>query len=73
VPSGPPGTLTLSVLPWGEVFIDGKKLGVSPPLRSVPVPPGKHQVELRNASFPVHKQTLNVKPGESIIVSHRFR
>jgi class 3 adenylate cyclase len=73
VPSGPPGTLQLSVLPWGEVFIDGKKLGVSPPLRSVPVSPGKHQVELRNASFPAHRQTLNVKPGESIIVSHRFR
>jgi hypothetical protein len=54
------------------VFIDGKKLGVSPPLRSVPIAPGKHQVELRNASFPAHRQTLNVKPGESIIVSHRF-
>jgi hypothetical protein len=66
-------TLTLSVLPWGEVYIDGKKLGVSPPLRSVPVAPGKHQVEFRNASFPAHRQTLNVKPGESIIVSHRFR
>jgi class 3 adenylate cyclase len=72
VPSGPPGTLQISVLPWGEVFIDGKKLGVSPPLRSVPIAPGKHQVELRNASFPAHRQTLNVKPGESIIVSHRF-
>jgi class 3 adenylate cyclase len=70
---GPPGTLQLSVLPWGEVFIDGKKLGVSPPLHSVPITPGKHQVELRNASFPAHRQTLNVKPGESIIVSHRFR
>jgi hypothetical protein len=42
-------------------------------LHSVPITPGKHQVELRNASFPAHRQTLNVKPGESIIVSHRFR
>jgi len=73
VPSGPPGTLQVSVLPWGEVFVDGKKLGVSPPLHSVPLSPGKHQVELRNASFPAHRQTLNVKPGQSIIVSHRFR
>jgi class 3 adenylate cyclase len=73
VPAGPPGTLQISVLPWGEVFVDGKKLGVSPPLHSVPLSPGKHQVELRNASFPAHRQTLNVKPGESIIVSHRFR
>jgi class 3 adenylate cyclase len=73
IASGPPGTLQISVLPWGEVFVDGKKLGVSPPLHSVPISPGKHQVELRNASFPAHRQTLNVKPGESIIVSHRFR
>ena len=70
---GPPGTLQISVLPWGEVFIDGKKLGVSPPLHSVPITPGKHQIELRNGSFPAHRQTLSVKPGESIIVSHRFR
>jgi class 3 adenylate cyclase len=73
IASGPPGTLQISVLPWGEVFVDGRKLGVSPPLHSVPISPGKHQVELRNASFPAHRQTLNVKPGESIIVSHRFR
>ncbi len=70
---GPPGTLQISVLPWGEVFVDGKKLGVSPPLHSVPITPGKHQIELRNGSFPAHRQTLSVKPGESIIVSHRFR
>jgi len=70
---GPPGSLQLSVLPWGEVFVDGKKLGVSPPLHSVPITPGKHQLEVRNGSFPAHRQTLNVKPGESIIVSHRFR
>ncbi len=64
--------VTLSVLPWAEVYVDGRKLGVSPPLHSIPLAAGKHQIELRNGSFPVHRATLDAKPGQSIIVRHRF-
>jgi len=60
-------------LPWAEVFVDGTRQGVSPPLRSVPLKPGKHRVELRNTSFPPHVETVELKPGTEISIKHRFR
>src|SRR6266581_3691946 len=66
-------TLNIVALPWAEVFVDGTRQGVSPPLRSIPLRPGKHRVELRNGSFPAHVQTVELKPGTELSVTHRFR
>lgn len=66
-------TLTIVALPWAEVFVDGTRQGVSPPLRSIPLKPGRHRVELRNTSFPAHVQTVELKPGTEISITHRFR
>jgi class 3 adenylate cyclase len=67
------GTLQLAILPWGEVFVNGKSRGVSPPLRSVEVPPGTHTVEVRNTSFPTHTRRVEVRAGEPVRIRHRFR
>jgi hypothetical protein len=66
-------TLNIVALPWAEVFVDGARQGVSPPLRSIPLRPGRHRVELRNGSFPAHVQTVELKPGTEISITHRFR
>ena len=60
-------------LPWAEVYVDGARQGVSPPLRSIPIKPGKHRVELRNSSFPSHFETVDVRSGAEISIRHRFR
>src|SRR6266581_2344048 len=74
VPAPPrEATLNIVALPWAEVFVDGTRQGVSPPLRSIPIRPGKHRVELRNGSFPAHVQTVELKPGTELSVTHRFR
>jgi len=65
--------LELAVLPWGEVLIDGRSRGVSPPLRTLDIPAGSHTIELRNSTFPSHVEKLNVKAGEAIRIRHRFR
>ena len=62
----------LAVLPWGEVLIDGKSRGVSPPLRTLEIPPGPHTIELRNSTFPSHVQKVEVKSGEAVRIRHRF-
>ena len=67
------GTIQLAILPWGEVFVNGKSRGVSPPLRSVEVPPGTHTVEVRNTSFPTHTRRVEVRAGEPVRIRHRFR
>jgi hypothetical protein len=67
------GTINIIALPWAEVFIDGARQGVSPPLKAIPLKAGKHRVELRNGSFPPHVQTVDLRPGAEINVTHRFR
>jgi class 3 adenylate cyclase len=67
------GALQLTVLPWGEVFVDGKSRGVSPPLRTIELPPGVHVVEVRNTAFPSFAQRIEVRSGEAIRFRHQFR
>ena len=67
------GTVQLAILPWGEVFVDGKRRGVSPPLRSFEVSAGTHTIEVRNTSFPSHAQRVEVRAGEPVRIRHHFR
>jgi class 3 adenylate cyclase len=66
-------TVTLAIAPWGEVLIDGKVRGVSPPLNSVELSPGRHTIEIRNTTFPSHVEQLELRPGEKVRVRHLFR
>jgi class 3 adenylate cyclase len=71
--SAAPGRLELAVAPWGEVLVDGKSRGLSPPLRVLELSPGAHTIEIRNSTFPAHKARVEVKPGAAIKIQHRFR
>jgi class 3 adenylate cyclase len=68
-----PGVIQFAILPWGEVFVNGKSRGVSPPLRSLEVPPGTHTIEVRNTTFPTLSQRVEVRSGEPVRIRHRFR
>jgi class 3 adenylate cyclase len=67
------GRLELAVAPWGEVLVDGKSRGVSPPLRVLDVSAGAHTIEIRNSTFPAHVEEVQVKSGEAVRIRHRFR
>jgi hypothetical protein len=66
-------TVSLGISPWGEVYVDGNKVGVSPPLNSIEVALGKHQIEIRNTTFSPYRQTVDVQPGEQLKIKHKFR
>jgi class 3 adenylate cyclase len=70
---GAPGRLEIVAAPWGEVLVNGKSRGRSPPLLVLEVPPGAHTVEIRNSTFPAHVARVEVKPGEAVKIQHRFR
>jgi class 3 adenylate cyclase len=72
-PSGELARVELAVAPWGEVLVDGKSRGVSPPLRTLDIPAGSHTIEIRNSTFPSHVERVNVKAGEAIRIRHRFQ
>lgn len=65
--------IAVAALPWAEVYLDGRLQGVSPPLRSLPAAPGKHEIELRNSAFPAHVETVDLKPGGRVTIRYRFR
>ncbi|HUX89488.1 MAG TPA: adenylate/guanylate cyclase domain-containing protein [Gallionellaceae bacterium] len=70
--TGAAAVMSLVVLPWGEVYLDGRMQGVSPPLIELQVAPGKHEIEIRNSNFPVYKQTIQPKVGEKLNIKHTF-
>jgi hypothetical protein len=67
-----PGTVKLAVQPWGEVYVDGSKRGISPPLKSLRLAPGKHRIEIRNGQFEPHKETIEVKSGAESTIRYVF-
>jgi hypothetical protein len=67
-----PATLSLNIRPWGEVYVDGKKVGVTPPLHHIEVPSGTRQIVVRNANAPPFRATLEFQPNTLMQVSHRF-
>lgn len=70
--ASPTGTITLAISPWGEVYLDGKKKGVSPPLMTLKVSPGKHTIEVLNTEFTGYKETVDIKAQEMIKIKHKF-
>ena len=72
-PEIPPATVALSISPWGEVFVNGKLRGVSPPLKNLKLSPGKYKIEVRNTTFAPHAETLEVKSRDEVTVRHKFQ
>ena len=66
------GFVALAVSPWGEVVINGASRGVSPPLTRIALPPGVHAVEIRNGAAPPLTARVEVRPGQTVALQHRF-
>ncbi len=48
----------LQIQPWGVVYVDGVDRGVSPPVKRLVLPPGKHTIRIANPNF--HDRVLEV-------------
>ena len=62
----------LVVKPWGTVYVDGKERGVSPPLKRLVLPSGKHKIRIVNPNFPDHYMDVNLSKGKSGTIEHDF-
>ena len=69
---GPTALVMLAVSPWGEVLVDGKSMGVSPPLSELELTPGAHRVEIRNGEFTPHLVMLQLESNQTIRIKHKF-
>jgi eukaryotic-like serine/threonine-protein kinase len=66
------GVLQIAVAPWGQVEVNGQAAGVTPPLTSLTLPVGTHQIVIRNADFPPYTATVVVDAQRGAVVKHRF-
>ena len=69
---GATASVNLAINPWGEVYLDGIKQGVSPPLDILHVTPGEHDIEIRNTTFPPYLLSIQVKADEQMKIRHKF-
>ena len=67
-----PGTLRLAIRPWGEVYVDGKRIGVTPPLRKITLKPGKRKIVVRNAHFLPYSAIIDIKSESYLHIAHHF-
>ena len=73
-PAAPPprGVVRIAVSPWGEVEVDGKPAGASPPLTELSLPEGRHQIVIRNTDLPPLSMVANVTADQPVVVKHKF-
>lgn len=68
----PTGTLRIAISPWGEVEVDGRPAGTSPPLTELNLPAGRHQIVVRNTDLPPYSTSVNVTADQPVTLKHKF-
>ena len=73
---GGPGPKTakvvLAVSPWGEIYIDGKLHGTTPPITTLALAPGRYRIEVRNPSQPPRIVLVTLQAGNVQRIRHDF-
>jgi serine/threonine-protein kinase len=64
--------VTIAVSPWGQVEVDGKPAGTTPPLARLQLPVGTHQIVVRNDDFPAYSTSITVTEDKPVVLRHRF-
>jgi hypothetical protein len=66
-------SVRLAVRPWGEVTVDGRRVGITPPLKVLQLRPGKHVIAISNGTLPAYRRELAVHPDLApITLAHDF-
>ena len=71
-PAGPGATASLALRPWGEVIVDGRPIGVSPPMTQLELSAGHHRIEVRHATAPPWQTDIDVPAPAPIRIEHTF-
>jgi len=70
--TGPTAVVLLAISPWGEVFVDGKPAGASPPMSELELTVGKHRIEVRNGNFKPYQEDVDLTSNQTTKIKHKF-
>ena len=70
----PGGTarLIVAVSPRGEIYVDGKHHGTTPPITTLDLEPGMHRIEVRSGSRKPYLTYMTVQAGDVRRIRHDF-
>ena len=66
------GFVQLAVTPWGQVEVNGRAMGTTPPLTRLSLPAGSHQIVVRNGESPAFTASITVSEDKPVTLRHRF-
>ncbi len=67
------GTLRVELIGgWGTVFVNGLEKGTVPPVLSLGLPAGQHDIEIRNPAMATEKRLVTVNAGKTVVLRHSF-
>ena len=66
------GLLRIAISPWGELEVDGKPAGTSPPLTELNLPEGRHQIVVRNTDLPSYSTAVTVTADQPVVLKYKF-
>jgi eukaryotic-like serine/threonine-protein kinase len=67
-----PAKLTIAVSPRGELYIDGKHHGATPPITTLDLEPGLHRIEIRSGSRKPYLTYMTLEAGDERRIRHDF-
>ena len=65
-------TYRLSIKPWGEIYVDGVRRGISPPLKTLTLTGGAHTIRIDNPDFPSRRIDVDAGMDTSTRIDHDF-
>ncbi|SFE00471.1 serine/threonine-protein kinase [Paracidovorax konjaci] len=66
------GRVILRIMPWGNVTVDRIPAGTTPPLTQLTLAEGFHRIEISNPASETIVRMVQVRRGESVVVTHKF-
>ncbi|AVS73769.1 serine/threonine-protein kinase [Paracidovorax cattleyae] len=66
------GRVILRVMPWGNVTVDRIPAGTTPPLTQLTLAEGFHRIEISNPASQTVTRMVQVRRGESVVLTHKF-
>jgi serine/threonine-protein kinase len=63
-----PGRVRVLARPWAEVFVDGRRIDVTPMASPIEVKPGRHTVSFRHPAAPEETRAVELIAGQTVVV-----
>lgn len=67
-----PAIVALAITPGGEVLVDGRAHGMTPPLKTLELAPGRHTIVVNTGAHAPLTTRVDLAPGERFTLQHDF-